>query len=134
MTSFVTEAQQRWQAWQPTKTQAFWFCVVAVIAALIGGFGIAGWVTQGTARQMARDAADEARRTLAVNVCVEDFMQAANAKERLAKLKSVDYYSRGDILATGGFATMPGEKEADGYVAARCAAALEEVKAPAPKS
>ena len=50
---------------------------------------------------------------------------------RLAKLKSAEFYRRGDVIATGGFATMPDRKEADDAVAAQCAAALEDVKLPA---
>ena len=134
MTSRLTEMQQRWLAWQPTKTQAFWTCAIAVVATLIGGFGIAGWVTAGKAEQMISEAADNARRDLAVAVCVEDFMQSAGAAERLAKLKTMHFYERGEIVATGGFATMPDQKEPDSYVASRCAAALDELPQSKPKT
>ena len=134
MTSRLTQLQQRWMQWQPTKTQAFWTCAIAVVATLIGGFGVAGWVSAGTARQMVSDAADNARRELAVAVCVEEFMQSAGALERLAKLKKTHFYERSEIVATAGFATMPDQKEPDGYVAARCAAALDELPAKGPKT
>ena len=134
MASPLVELQQRWEEFQPTKTQAFWTCAAGVLATLVGGFGFAGWVTQGTAEQMAKDAAAGARTELAVKVCVEDFLQAANAKERLAKLRSADFYTRGEIVATAGYATMPGEKEADSTVATRCAAALEQIPAKGAKS
>jgi hypothetical protein len=130
MASFQ-ELQQRWEDFQLNKTQVFWVCGIAVAATLIGGFGIAGWVTAGRAEAMSAQAAQDARRELAVAVCVEDFTHERDAAARLAKLKSAEFYRRGDVIATGGFATMPDRKEADDAVAAQCAAALEDVKLPA---
>ena len=134
MTRLFSRIQSRWEEFQPTKTQAVWACALAIGATLVTGFGFAGWVSGARAEQMAKDAADNARVKLAVAVCVDDFLHASNVKERLAKLRSADFYTRGDIVATGGYATMPGEKEADQVVASRCAAALEQLPAPGTKS
>ena len=129
----ITQIQQRWENFQLNKTQVFWVCAGVVAATLIGGFGFAGWVSGGRAQSMAAEAAENARRDLAVAVCVDDFVHERDAVARLAKLKSTEFYQRGDIIATGVFATMPDRKEADGAVASRCAAALEEVKLPVAK-
>ena len=126
-----SELQRQWEDYQPSKTLAFWIGVAAVIATLIAGFGIAGWVTAGRAQAMVNDAKDEARRELAVAVCVDEFMAERDAAAQLTKLKSVEFFRRSELIATGGFATMPDRKEADEAVAARCAAALEEAKPPA---
>lgn len=125
------EIQRRWEHFQLNKAQVFWVCAGAVVATLIAGFGFAGWVSAGHARSMAAEAADSARRELAVAVCVDEFMHERDAAARLAKLKSTEFYRRSDLIATGGFATMPDRKEADDAVAARCAAALDEAKLPA---
>jgi hypothetical protein len=128
-----TQIQQRWEAFQLNKTQVTWVCAGVVAATLIGGFGFAGWVSGGRAQSMAAEAAENARRDRAVAGCVDDVVDERVSAARLAKLKSTEFYQRGDIIATGGFATMPDRKAADDAVASRCAAALEEVKLPGGK-
>ena len=123
-----------WQQFRPTKVQALWAVVGAVAATLIGGFGFAGWMSAAKAEQLAAEAAQTARTELAVKVCVDEFMHAADAKGRLAKLRSTEFFRRSDLVATAGYATMPGDKEPDSTVASRCAAALDEVSTPAGKS
>lgn len=122
----LSNLQQRWTDFRPTKTQAFWACAACVVATLIAGFGGAGWVTAATASKAVDEAAERARTQLAVSVCVDEFMHERDAAARLAKLKATEFFQRSDLIATGGYATMPGEKEADGAVAAQCAAALDE--------
>jgi hypothetical protein len=130
----MTSLYRRWLAFQPTKVQAFWIVAAAVAVTLISGFGFAGWVSADKAAWMARQAADNARLELAVKVCVDEFVHDSGAKERLAKLNSAEFYRRSDIVATAGYATMPGEKAADTAVASQCAAALDGVALPAGKS
>jgi len=130
MASF-TQIRQRWDNFHLNKAQAFWLCVATVAATLIAGFGFAGWVSGGTAKSMAAEAAQNARRDLAVAVCVDEFVHEHDAAARLAKLKSTDFYRRSDLVATGGFATMPDRQEADTAVAYQCAAALDEATLPA---
>jgi hypothetical protein len=118
--------QQRWNAFRPTKEQSFWLALGCVIATLVIGFGLGGWVTGGTARSMADEAAAASRHQLAAAVCAEGFMRAAKARERLDKLKALEWYERDDLVAAGGWATMPGEKEANSVVAEMCATRLAE--------
>jgi alpha/beta superfamily hydrolase len=117
---------QRWHDYQPTKKQTFWIALGCIIATLVIGFGFGGWVTGGTAQAMATQAAQESRLELAAAVCAEDFMGAADARERLAKLKNVEWYERDDLVAESGWATMPGESDANSAVAAMCATRLAE--------
>lgn len=123
--------RQRWDDYRPTKAQTFWTGVGCIVATLVLGFGPGGWVTGGTAGKMASEAADNARHQLAAAVCVEHFMRAANAGPRLQKLKDMTYYERDDLVAAGGWATMPDEKEANTVVADMCAMQLAELQAPA---
>jgi hypothetical protein len=129
MTKFA-DIQRKLEDWQPSKVQAFWACVTVLVATLVVGFGPAGWVSAAAAQKLASESADNARRELAVAVCVDEFMEQRDASARLAKLKSVEFFRRSDLIATGGYATMPDRKEADDAVAARCAATLDEVQAP----
>jgi hypothetical protein len=121
----------RWQDYRPTKTQVFWIGIACIAATLIAGFGAAGWVTGETSRRMAADAATDARHLLAAAVCVEEFMAAANAGARLEKLRDSTWYQRGDLIAAGGWATMPDKTEPNNAVASACAEKLVQLKPPA---
>ena len=115
---------QRWEDCHPSKVHAFWLAAGAVLLTLAIGFGPAGWVTGGKAKQMIDEAAANARTELAVAVCMEEFMEAANAKARLVKLQAASWMDRDDLLAKAGWATMPDRKEPDSAVAAQCAMRL----------
>lgn len=115
---------QRWSEYRPTRTQLFWTVLAGIVATLIIGFGPGGWVTGGTARQMADEAAATSHNELAAAVCAEHFMRAADARARLAKLQALDWWERDEHVADGGWATMPGEKKADSAVAQMCATRL----------
>jgi hypothetical protein len=117
---------QGFRRFQPTKENAFWFAVVCVAATIAIGFGPAGWVTAGTAKKMAEEAAAASRNQLASAVCAEAFLRAADARTRLAKLKQLEWYERDDAVVKAGFAKMPGEQEASGEVAELCASRLVE--------
>jgi hypothetical protein len=118
--------QQRWNAYRPSKEQVFWIGIGCIIATLVVGFGLGGWVTGGRAQNMAAEAATSARHELAASVCADEFMRAADARARLEKLKGLQWYERDDLVAAGGWATMPGEKEANSVVAEMCAARLAD--------
>jgi hypothetical protein len=124
----VEVLRQRWDELRLTKTQAFWLAAGAVVATLAIGFGAAGWVTGGTAEARVQEAATKARHELAAAICVEEFMAAADAKARLAKLAQATWYDRGEMIAKGGWATMPDRKEPNGTVATLCAEKLAEKK------
>lgn len=118
--------RQRWSEYRPTKGHLFWIAAVSVVATLIIGFGPGGWVTGGSAHNMADEAAAASRNQLAAAVCAEHFMRAADARARLAKLQALDWWERDDHVAEGGWATMPGDKEADSAVAQMCATRLAD--------
>jgi hypothetical protein len=117
---------QRWNEYQPTKQQTFWLAIAGVVATLVIGFGPGGWVTGAAAQAMADEAAATSRHQLAAAVCAEHFMRAADARTRLAKLQALEWWERDEHVADGGWATMPGEKEADGVVAQMCATRLAD--------
>jgi hypothetical protein len=119
--------RQRWEDYRPSKTAAFWFAVLCVVAMLIIGFGPGGWVSGGTAEQRVNDATATARNELAAAICVEHFMAAQDAQARLAKLKEATYWERSELVSKAGFATMPDRKEPNTIVASMCAARLSEM-------
>jgi hypothetical protein len=120
--------RQRWAEYRPSKAQAFWFAAACVVTMLIAGFGFAGWVSGGTAQTKAAEAALAARHELAAAVCVEEFMAMQDARARLVKLNDAGYWDRSELVAKGGWATMPDRKEPNRIVAAMCAARLSEIE------
>ena len=126
----IDALRERWDAYRPTKTETAWFGVGCIAATLVLGFGVAGWVTGGTAQKRIDEAAANARNELAAAVCVDEFMAAKNSSTALAKLKEAGWYDRNELVAKGGWATLPGSKEPDSTVAAMCASRLAEMQAP----
>jgi hypothetical protein len=122
----VKHAYQRWQDYQPSKQQTLWVALGCVVATLIFGFGLAGWVTAGTAQAKAEAAATASRNDLAAAVCAEQFLRSAKSNERLKKLAATEWWQRDEQLVAGGWATMPGEAEASATVAEMCASRLSE--------
>ncbi len=123
--------RERWSDYRPTKTQTFWIAVGGIVATLIIGFGPGGWVTGGTAQELVSDAASSARHELATAVCVEEFMHAAGAGAQLEKLQKANFYERDELVAAGGWATMPDRNEPNTGVASMCASKLAEGNVPA---
>jgi hypothetical protein len=60
---------QRFDQYQASKTVLFWACAGSVILAIVVGFSWGGWVTGGSAREMAEKSAAQARQELAAVVC-----------------------------------------------------------------
>jgi hypothetical protein len=126
--SKLEQLRQRWDDWKLTKTEAFWLAAGSVAATLVVGFGLAGWVLGGTAEKRVAEAATNARHELAAAICVDEFMAAADAKAKLAKLNDATWYDRGEMVAKGGWATMPDRKEPNSVVATLCAGKLAELE------
>jgi hypothetical protein len=115
---------ERWSAYRPTKEHTLWTVVAAVAATLAIGFGPGGWVTGGTAQKMADQAAEASHDQLAAAVCAREFMRANDSRARLAKLQALQSWEREQQLVKDGWATMPGEREADRDAAELCVTRL----------
>ena len=98
---------QRFQQYQASKTVLFWACAGSVIAATIVGFSWGGWVTGGSAMEMAEESAAQARQELAAVVCVDRFMAAPDAGVQLTALQEIESsYAQGKFVQDGGWATI----------------------------
>jgi len=94
--------------YKASKTVLFWACAGSVVLALVVGFSWGGWVTGGTAREMAEQSGAQARQELAAVVCVERFMAAPDMAAQLASLKGMERsYERSKFVEEGGWAVMP---------------------------
>lgn len=118
---------QKVEQFQPTKPMLFWSCVGSVIATIVVGFAWGGWVTGGTAQEMAATAADEGRAELAAVICVEKFLAAPNSTAQLTELKGTDSsYRQRQFIEKGKWAIMPDREAATRQAASLCADRLVE--------
>jgi hypothetical protein len=114
----------RWSDYRPTKGLWLWSCVGCIVGTMIVGFGFGGWVTQGSASAMSKQAADQARIQLAAGYCVSRFDAQPDLSTKLAALKSTDSWQRGDYIDKGGWAKLPWIKDEIDGVASLCAQKL----------
>jgi hypothetical protein len=121
--------QQRWSDLQPSKTMLFWSCAGSVAVALVVGFTWGGWVTGGTARDMAETAGDTSRYELASVICVEKFLAAPDARAQLTALKAIDNsYRQRQFIEEGGWAVMPSKDKATRQAIDLCAKVLANLE------
>ena len=89
-------------------------------ALAIVGFSWGGWVTGGTAEQMASDQARLGVVAALVPICMEQSKQDPQVVETLAQLKDASSYQRSGMLMKAGWATMPGSTDPNRQVASAC--------------
>ena len=98
---------QRFEQYRASKAVLLWACAGSVIVATIVGFSWGGWVTGGSAREMAEDSAAQARQELAAVVCVDRFMAAPDAGVQLTALKEMTTSrAQGKFVEDGGWAII----------------------------
>lgn len=125
----IAQLRERWEALQPSKTMLAWACAGSVAATLVVGFTWGGWVTGGTASEMAATAGDQARSELASVICIEKFLAGPNARAQLAELKALKLsYKQRQFVESAGWATMPKMESADRPAADLCAKALASME------
>jgi alpha/beta superfamily hydrolase len=112
--------------WEKIKT-ALWGAIGGAIVLAIVGFAWGGWVTGGSAQQMAEELAQNAVVARLAPICVEQYNQDSEKEQKLTMLKETESWKRDDYVKEQGWATMPGEKEADTKVADKCAKLLAEL-------
>ena len=93
---------------------------VGAVALAIVGFSWGGWVTGGTAKQMASDQARLEVVAALVPICIEQSNQDPHVVATLARLKDTSSYQRSDMLMKAGWATMPGSSDPNRDVARAC--------------
>ena len=119
---FVTQQfGQRWETYRPTKALLVWSCAVGAIGVIVVGFTWGGWVTGGTARSMAQNAAVSAHDELVAVICVERFQSGRDAHGQLAALKELQGWNWAAFIEKGGWATMPDKATQTGTAARLCA-------------
>jgi alpha/beta superfamily hydrolase len=100
---------------------ALYGAAAGATALAIAGFSWGGWVTGGTAKQMATDQARLEVVAALVPICIEQSKQDPQVVETLAQLETASSFERRDMLMEAGWATMPGSSDPDSNVARACA-------------
>ena len=80
------------------------------------GFGMSGWVLDGTSQERAKTAVVERL----APICVAQFKQDPAKDQKIKALQKLEYSKRDKFLENQGWATMPGEKSPDSAVAKLC--------------
>lgn len=94
--------------------------VVGAIVLAIIGFNWGGWVTAGTAKEMADTQSVSAVTASQVPYCVARAKADPNSAAQMEALKAASSYERSDIVSKAGWATAPGSDSANSAVARAC--------------
>ncbi len=100
------------------------FCLGALAGAVLitwVGFDGFGWKTSAASETLAKRQAEGAVVAAHARICSAQFNSAKNLPVRLAELQKTERWSRGQVVAKAGFATMLGEKEPTPGVSDACA-------------
>jgi hypothetical protein len=106
-----------------------WGAVIGAIAIMIVGFSWMGWTLNSTTQRVATERSDSAVTAALTPFCVSSYMKQPDAAKKLVLLREeTSSYSQREIIAKGGWATMPGNTEPSSGVADACAIALVSAK------
>ena len=104
-------------------TYSLWGAAAGAAALAIMGFTWGGWVTNGSAQTMARQASYAAVVKVLTPICVANFQMASDAPAKLLELKKIgSSWSRETFVKEGKWATIGTEQ--NGGVVDACAEAL----------
>ena len=112
---------------QPSQKVLVWSCVACIVLTIIIGFTLGGWVTGGTAQNMAEESAEKAVVDRLAAICIVQFKQDPEKDKKLEELKKTDSWERGSYVEKQDWATMPGKKEPNRNVAEKCAKLLMKI-------
>lgn len=104
---------------------AVWGAICGAIAAMVIGFVWGGWVTGGTAREMAATSAERAIVKAFTPLCVA---QAQQQPKQVVLLKKESSWLRADFVAEAGWIANVGEKYRPA-VAEACASTIMDAMA-----
>jgi hypothetical protein len=95
--------------------------ICGAIVAMIIGFAWGGWVTASTNQKMS----NEAVLATQAAICVAQYVKEPNSQQKLREFEAIDSYKRAEFIEKGGWATMPGQKEASYELRNACVTGLE---------
>lgn len=131
----MANPKEKFLEYKPSKKALFWSCAGTAVVTMAIGFTWGGWMTGGSAQDLAEARAEQAVASLAADLCYQQFVDAPEARANLAALKEESSYSRDTYLEDGGWLTFAGREDPIEMAAEPCAERLAELEAselPAP--
>ena len=119
--------RKRWNAVQLSKATIAWLCLAMIVGTMIVGFTWGGWVTAGTAERTATVVANDAVVQRLSTICVAQFQQDPAKEQKLAEFNAATSYQQRNFVREQGWATMPGDDQANNQVASECAKVLAQL-------
>jgi hypothetical protein len=102
-----------------------WGAVVGGILTMIVGFNWGGWTTGGTADRLAVKQADAAVTTALVPICLAGEKADVGRVKKLGELTAItSSWEQTEFVMKTGWATFPGQEQANRAVAEVCASTL----------
>ena len=98
-----------------------------IVGTMIVGFTWGGWVTAGTAERTATVVANDAVVQRLSTICVAQFQQDPAKEQKLAEFNAATSYQQRNFVRDQGWATMPGDDQANNQVASECAKVLAQL-------
>ena len=102
---------------------------IGFLATVVIGFNWGGWTLGSTANKMVEKSAITGGIAALASICVDKFQHASGAAANLAELRKVSSsWEQRDFVEKGGWATLPGNDQANSAVAQACANMLDNLK------
>lgn len=112
------------KTYQPTISAMAWTAVGASALTMAVGFFGLGWVTGGTAADMANDARNQGHAELASVVCAENFRAYPAALEQHQQISEMSGFRQRQFVEGQPWALVPGADSVRRDVAQLCAARI----------
>jgi dienelactone hydrolase len=106
---------------------SLWSGVGGALVTMYVGFNFGGWVTNGGAVALAKEAAAVAVAERLGSICVAQFNRDKGKSEKLGQMNGKDSWEMGRYIDAQSWAIMPGEEKSESGVADACARQLSKV-------
>lgn len=113
--------------YQPTMTAMVWTAVGASAVTIAVGFFGLGWVTGGTAEDMAEDARNTGHVELAAAICAQNFRSTPAALEQYSEISDLSGFRQRQFVENQPWALMPGAGSVDRDTAELCASKIVDM-------
>ncbi|MHA6692694.1 hypothetical protein [Devosia sp. A449] len=128
----MADFREKFGSYQASKKVLFWSCAGTAVLTMVIGFTWGGWVTGGSAIELAENTSEAAVASLAADVCFTRFMAAPDLQANLTAFNEESTYARAKYIDGGGWTTLGGQEKPISGAAKLCAEQLAEADIPTP--
>ena len=111
--------------WEKIKLVS-WGAVGGALVTMYVGFNAVGWMTDGSAKAMAKETAATAVADRLGTICVAQFNRDTAKSQKLIEMKDKDTWQKGRYIDNQSWAIMPGDEKAELGVSDACAKQLSK--------